>query len=134
MNEHHSETITRFVWGLRSKIRRVMIIGSYDLNTIEEAFDVALKIYSTFKTLVNAKVRCSMCEEYRHYDHQCPSESKHVRIVPNDDVDNSKVVEVVHVPSKTASIIEDISVISNTPIIDEVHMSTLIKTTSTIRT
>jgi len=36
-----------------------MIIDSYDLDTIEEAFDVALKIDMTFKTLVNAKVRCS---------------------------------------------------------------------------
>jgi len=40
-----------------------------------------------------------------------------------DDVDNMKVVEDVHVPSKTASIIEDMSVGSNTPVIDEVHMS-----------
>ena len=37
--------------------------------------------------------------------------------------DDSKVVEVVHVPSKTASIIEYISVSSDTTIIDEVHMS-----------
>ena len=41
----------------------------------------------------------------------------------SDDVDDSKVVEDVHVPSKTVSIIEDISVDSNTLIIDEVHMS-----------
>ena len=27
MREHHSETIIRFVWGLRSKIRRDMILG-----------------------------------------------------------------------------------------------------------
>jgi len=46
-----------------------------------------------------------------------------VRTVPNDDVDDSKVVEDVHIPSKTASIIEDISVGFITPIIDEVHMS-----------
>ena len=31
----------------------------------------------------------------------------------SDDVDDSKIVEDVHVPSKTVSIIEDISVGSN---------------------
>ena len=44
VREHRSQTITRFVWGLRSKIRRVMITDSYDLDTVEEVFDVALKI------------------------------------------------------------------------------------------
>ena len=34
-----------------------MITGSYDLDTVEEAFDVTLKIDLTFKTLVNAKVQ-----------------------------------------------------------------------------
>ena len=42
VREHHSETITRFVWGSRPKIRCAMIIGSYDLDTVEEAFDIAL--------------------------------------------------------------------------------------------
>ena len=105
----------------------------YDLDTVEEVFDVALKIDLTFKTLFNAKAQCSKCEGYGHYDYQCISESQHVRTVPSDDVDDSKAIEDVHVPSKTASIIEDISVVSNTPIIDD-HMSTLIKTASTIRT
>jgi len=45
-----------------------MITCSYDLVTIEEAFDVALKIGLTLKTLVNVKARCS-----KHYDYQCPS-------------------------------------------------------------
>ena len=40
-------------------------------------------------------------------------ESK-VRTVLNEDVDDSKVVENVHVPSKTTSIIENISVGSDT--------------------
>ena len=44
MKEHHSKTITRFVWGLRPKIRRDVIVGSYDLDTIKEAFDVALRL------------------------------------------------------------------------------------------
>ena len=52
-----------------------------------------------------------------------PSESQHVRIVPSDDVDDSKVVENVYVFSKAASIIEGISVGSDTSIIDEVHIS-----------
>ena len=59
-----------------------MITGSYDLDTVEETFDVALKINLTFKKLVNIKARCFKCEGYGHYDYQCPSES-HVRIVPS---------------------------------------------------
>jgi len=121
--EHHSHTITRFVWNFRSKIRRVMITSSYKLDTVEEAFDVAFKINLTFKRLVNAKPRCSKCEEYEHYDYQCPSKSRHISIVSGDNVDNSKVVEDVHVPSKTTSIIEDLSVGSDTPIHDEGHTS-----------
>jgi len=58
VREHHSHTVTRYVWGFRSKIRCVMITGSYDLDTVEEAFDVALKIDLTFKRLVNVKIRC----------------------------------------------------------------------------
>ena len=42
MREHRSETIIMFVWGLRPKIRRAMIIGSYDLDTAKEVFYVAL--------------------------------------------------------------------------------------------
>jgi len=69
-----------------------MITGSYDLDTVEEVFDVALKIDLTLTRLVNTKARCSKCEGYEHFDYQCPSKSRHVSIVPSDDVDNSKVV------------------------------------------
>ena len=68
-HQHHSEIITRFVWGLRPKVRRVMITGAYDLDTVEEVFDVVLKIYLTFKMLVNANTRCSKYEGYGHYDY-----------------------------------------------------------------
>jgi len=100
-----------------------MITAPYDLDTVEEVFDVALKLDLTFKTLVNTNARCSQCEGYGHYDYQCPSESQHVKTVPTNDVDDSKVVENVHVLSKTASIIEDIAVGSDTSIIDEIHKS-----------
>ena len=43
--------------------------------------------------------------------------------MPSDDVDDSKVVEDVHVPSKTASIIEDIAVDFDILIIEKIHMS-----------
>jgi len=43
--------------------------------------------------------------------------------VPSDDVNDSKVIENVHVSPKTASIIEDISVGSNAQIISEIRMS-----------
>ena len=43
VREHPSETVTRFVWGLRPNMKRAMITGPYDLDTVEEAFDIALK-------------------------------------------------------------------------------------------
>jgi len=77
----------------------------------------------TFKTLVNAKVRRSKCERYVHYDYQCRSESQHVRIVSSDEVDVSRVIKEVHVPSNTVSIIEDTAVGADTLVIDKIHMS-----------
>ena len=120
VKEHHSHIVIRF--GLRSKIRRDMITDSYDLDTVEEAFDVALKIVLTFKKLVNVKVWYSNSEGYKHYDYQCSSKSQHISIVSSDDADDSKVIEF-HVSSMTTSIIEVISVGSNTPILDEGHTS-----------
>jgi len=67
--------------------------------------------------LVNAKALCPKCEGYEHYDYQCPSTSQQVRTVSSDDVDDSKIIEDVHVPPKTASIIKGISVSSDTPIL-----------------
>jgi len=102
-----------------------MITDSYELDTIEKAFDVALKINLTFKMLVNANARCSKYEGYGHYDYQCPSESQHVRTVSSDDVDDSNVIEDVHIPSKTTNIIEDISVGFDIPIM--LFMRVLVK-------
>ena len=122
VREHPLGTITRFVLSLR-QIKRAMITGPYDLDTIEEAFDVTLRLDLTFKTLVNVKARCSKCKRYEHYNYQCPSESQHVRTVPTDEVDDSKAVKVDQVSSKTINIIEDIAVDSVTQIISEIHMS-----------
>ena len=58
-----------------------------------------------------------LSEGYWHYEDQYPSK------IPSDDADDSKVLEDVHVPSKTTSIIEDLSVGSDTPIHDEGHTS-----------
>jgi len=77
----------------------------------------------TFKRLVNARAQCSKCEGYEHYDYQCTSEGQHVRIVFNDNVDNSKVVEDVNILSEITSIVEDTPVDLSTPIMDEVHVS-----------
>ena len=43
--------------------------------------------------------------------------------MPTDDVDDSKVIEEVHIPSKTLSIIEYTSVCTDTLVNDEIHMS-----------
>jgi len=104
-------------------MKRALITGPYDLDTVEKAFDVASRLDLTFKTLVNVRVRYSKCEGYGHYDYQCPSENQHVRIMSSDEVDVSKVIEELHVPSKTVSIIEDTAVGADTLVIDEIHMS-----------
>jgi len=93
------------------------------LDTVEELFDVASKIDLTFKTLVNAKARCSKCEGYGHYNYQCPSESRHVRIMPNNNVDDSKVVDDVNILPEITSIVENTLVNSGTLIINEIHVS-----------
>ena len=41
----------------------------------------------------------------------------------SDEVDISKIIEEVHVPYKTVSIIEDTTVGADTLVIDEIHMS-----------
>ena len=66
VREHCSQTIIRFVSSLRSKIKRAMFTSSHDVDTLEEAFDFALKIDLTFKGLLIAKPweQCSKCEGY----------------------------------------------------------------------
>jgi len=49
--------------------------------------------------------------------------SRHVSIVSNNDIDDLKVVEDVHITSKTTSIIEDISVAFDILILDEGYTS-----------
>ena len=55
VREHCSQIITRFVLGLRSKIKCNMITGFHDADTLEEAFDFALKLDLTFKELLIVK-------------------------------------------------------------------------------
>ena len=69
--------------------------------------------------------QCSKCEEYGHFDYQCPFKSRHVNIVPSNDVDNSKVVEEVRVPTEISSIVEEPLVNPGAPIIDESHVSSV---------
>ena len=90
-----------------------MVTGSYDLDTVEETFDVTLKIDLTF-TRLSMPRPVVLSEGFEHYDYQCLSKSRHVSIVPSDDIDDSKVIEDVHVLSQTTCIIEDISVIFDT--------------------
>ena len=43
--------------------------------------------------------------------------------MPSDDVDDSRVVEDVHILFKITSVTEDTLVDFSTPIIDEIHVS-----------
>ena len=51
-----------------------------------------------------------------------PFESLYVRIVPGDNVDDSKVLEGVNILPEITSNVEDTLVDSSTPIIDKVHV------------
>jgi len=51
-----------------------------------------------------------------------PFESRYVRIVPGDNVDDSKVLEGVNILPEITSNVEDTLVDSSTPIIDKVHV------------
>jgi len=52
-------------------------------------------------------IKCSKCGEVRHYDRQYHSKSKHIDNVQIDDIDNSRIVENVHIPSKITSDVVD---------------------------
>ena len=49
--------------------------------------------------------------------------SQHVNIVPNNDVDDFKVVEDVHIPFEITIVIEDKLVVFGTLIINKIHVS-----------
>ena len=73
--------------------------------------------------VLSVRDRCSKCKGYGHHDYQCPSESQYIRTMHIDDVDDQKVIEDVQISLRTVSIIEDIAVGFDTPIIDETQMS-----------
>ena len=60
--------------------------------------------------------------DMNHHDYQCPSESRHVKIMPSGNVD-SEVVEDVNILLEITTIVEDTLVDSVTLIIDEVQVS-----------
>ena len=72
-----------------------------------------------FQKVINIKARCFKCKGYKHYDYQYSSKSQHIRIMPSNNVDDSKVVKNVNILSEITSIIEDALVDSSTLIIDE---------------
>ena len=125
MREDHYQNIFRFRSGLRSDIQHAMLTSSYHVNSIEEAFHLALVLELSFKriSIFRAREQCFKCEGHRHYDYHCPLKSRHVNIVSSNGVDDSRVVEDVYVPFEIISVVEDTLVNSSTPIIDEVHVS-----------
>jgi len=66
-------------------------------------------------------IKCSKCGEFEHYDYQYPSKSQHTDNVQINDIDNSRIVEDVHIPSEVASDVDDL-VKSSTLILDETRI------------
>jgi len=88
VREDRYQTISRFCLGLRSDIQHAMLTSSYHVDSIKEAFHLTLELELSFKRIFISKAReqCSKCKRYGHYKYQCPSKSRHVNIVPSDDV------------------------------------------------
>ena len=66
-------------------------------------------------------IKCSKCGEFEHYDYQYPSKSQHTDNVQINDIDNSRIVEDVHIPSEVASDVDDL-VKSSILILDETRI------------
>ena len=110
--------------GSKAKILRSIITNSYDLGTVEENFDVAIKTDLTLTRLVKANARCSKCEGYGHY--MIISALRRVDMLVLCLVMmlmTQKLLRMSTFFSKITSIIEDVPVGSDTSIIDERHAS-----------
>ena len=73
--------------------------------------------------IFKSREQCSKREGYEHYDYQYPSKSRHVNIGPSVDVDDSRSVEDVYVPSKITSIVDDTLADYGTLILVEINAS-----------
>jgi len=72
--------------------------------------------------IFKVREQCSKCEGYGDYGYRCPSKSRHVNVVPSDDVDDSRVVEDVYGSFEITSVVDTLCDFS-TPILDEIHIS-----------
>ena len=66
----HYQTISRFCSDLRADIQRAMLTSSYHVDSVEDAFHLALELALFFKRISIFKVReqYSKCEGYGHDD------------------------------------------------------------------
>ena len=53
-------------------------------------------------------IKCSKCEHFEHYNYQCPSKSQHTDNVQIDDINNSRIIEVVHITSEITSDVDEL--------------------------
>ena len=67
--------------------------------------------------------QCFICEKNEHFDYQCPLESRHVNIISSNDVNSSKAVKNIHVPSEISKINEESLINFDASFIDKSHVS-----------
>jgi len=72
-------------------------------------------------TYERPSIKCSNCEEFEHYNYQCPSKSQHTDNAQIDDIDNSKIVEDVHILSEATSDVDEL-VKASIPTFEEIHV------------
>jgi len=104
-NDPH-QTKSRFCFGLRTDIQWAMISHSQTIQTLAQASQLAKDIEASFRSSLDHIFILKAGEQYS---------------VPNDIVDDSKVVEDVYVSPEATSVIDSIVVESCTSILDEVH-------------
>ena len=66
-------------------------------------------------------IKYSKCGEFEYYDYQCLTKSEHTDNVQIVDIDNSRFVEDVHIPSEVISDIDEF-VKSSTRTLDKAHV------------
>jgi len=130
----HLPTIYMFYNKFRPDFKRELIL--YVMKSVKEMFLLALELkLSTFKTRERCStceryrynayecpsIKCTKCGEFKHYDYQRPSVSQHTDNMQIDDIDNSRIIEDVHITSEVTSGVDEL-VKTSTPTLDETHI------------
>ena len=66
-------------------------------------------------------VKCSKCEEFRHYDYLCALKSIYIDIVRIDDFHSLRIAKDVHIPFEVTSDVDEL-IKSSTPALNKIYV------------